>query len=77
MLIDGEMDETQEKKWITIYRCMQRRFHSYFLIGLLFSGFIFSLLDILSPPVRICVNPNKPRRLQQQKLLKKKPTIRK
>ena len=73
MLIDGDMDETQEKKWIVIYRCMQRKFHSYFLIGLLFSGFVFSLLDILSPPVRVCVSPNKPR-LQQQKLVAKKKT---
>jgi nitrate/nitrite transporter NarK len=57
MLIDGDMDEKQEKQWITIYRCMQRQFWSSFLIGLLFSGFVFSLLDILSPPVMICVNP--------------------
>ena len=67
MLTDGDMDEAQEKKWITIYRCMQRRFHSNFLIGLLFSGFVLSMLDILSPPVKICVNPRK----TQQKLVKK------
>lgn len=71
MLIDGDMDETQDKKWVKVYRCMQRRFHSYFLIGLLFSGFIFNLLDIMSPPVRVCINANK---LQQQKPKKKTST---
>lgn len=70
MLIDGDMDEKQEKKWISIYRCMQRGFWSHFLIGLLFSGFVFSLLDIMSPPITVCMNP-KARKQQQQKLLKK------
>lgn len=56
MLIDGDLDDAQEKKWIDIYRCMQRSFWSYFLIGLLFSGFVFSLLDILTPPIRVCVH---------------------
>jgi len=70
MLIDGDMDETQEKKWITIYRCMQKNFHSYFLFGLLFSGLVFSLLDIISPPVMVCVNPKR-RKQQEKKLLKK------
>jgi len=69
MLIDGDMDETQEKKWITIYRCMQKNFYTYFLFGLLLSGFVFSLLDIISPPMMVCVNP-KPRK-QQKKFLKK------
>lgn len=57
MLLDGDMDEIQEKKWISIYRCMQKSFWSSFLMGLLISGFVFSLLDALSPPIRICVNP--------------------
>lgn len=57
MLVDGDMDEAQEKKWITIYRCMQRKFHSSFLMGLLFSGFVFTMLDTLSPPVRVCFRP--------------------
>lgn len=69
MLIDGDMDETQEKQWIKIYRCMQRSFNSYFLMGLLFSGFVFSLLDIISPPVMVCLNSKS--RKQQKKILKK------
>lgn len=59
MLIDAEMDETQDKKWVEIYRCMQRNFWSYFLMGLLVSGFVFSMLDILTPPIQICINPKK------------------
>lgn len=59
MLIDGDLDDKQEKKWITIYRCMQKSFWGHFLTGLLFFGFVFSLLDIVSPPVRVCINPKK------------------
>lgn len=70
MLIDGDMDDAQEKKWIEIYRCMQKSFWSSFLMGLLFSGFVFSMLDILSPPMKICVREKN----QQQK---KKPTNKK
>lgn len=57
MLTDGDMDETQEKKWITIYRCMQRKFNSSFLMGLLFAGFVLTMLDTLSPPIRVCFRP--------------------
>lgn len=55
MLIDGDLDDLQEKKWIAIYRCMQKQFWSSFLMGLLLSGFLFSLLDIISPPMRVCM----------------------
>ena len=70
MLVDGGMDETQQKKWVEIYRCMQKSFWSYFLIGLLFSGFVFSLLDIISSPVRVCVRvkpEKKPRKVKNKK----------
>jgi hypothetical protein len=66
MLLDGDMDETQERKWIAIYRCMQKSFWSWFLMGLLISGFVFSLLDAISPPIRICVQPS---------IAKKKPSL--
>lgn len=59
MLIDGDLDDMQEQKWITIYRCMQKSFWGHFLMGLLFFGFVFNLLDIISPPVRVCINPKK------------------
>lgn len=72
MLLDGDMDETQEKKWIEIYRCMQKSFWSSFLMGLLFSGFVFSLLDAFSPPIRICINPSAMTSTKKKVLIKKK-----
>lgn len=71
MLVDGDMDDAQQKKWVDIYRCMQRSFWSYFLIGLLFSGFMFSLLDIISPPIKVCVNPKKQNKKQKVSKSKK------
>lgn len=56
MLLDGDMDMQQEKKWIGIYRCMQRSYWSYFLYGLLTAAFLFCLLDIATPP-RSCLIP--------------------
>lgn len=66
MLIDGDLDDAQEKKWISIYRCMQKQFWSFFLMGLIFSGFLFSLLDLVSPPIRICVLPKKTNKKKQR-----------
>lgn len=72
MLLDGDMDEQQEKKWVGIYRCMQKSFWSYFLIGLLTSGFLFTILDIIMPPMTVCMIPNKKKYSSSSQQQKKK-----
>ena len=69
LINEAELDENQDKKWFTLYRCMQVSFWGHFLMGLLFSAFIFQMLDIVSPPIHVCINPTSP---PLTKLLKKK-----
>lgn len=72
MLLDGDLDDAQEKDWVGIYRCMQKTFWSKFLMGLLVSGFVLSMLDILTPPVRVCVANQKQKPKQKPKNNKSK-----
>lgn len=70
MLLDGDLDDAQEKQWVGIYRCMQKTFWSKFLMGLIVSGFVLSMFDLMTPPMRVCVK-------QQQQQKKKQKTTNK
>jgi hypothetical protein len=55
MLLDGNLDSEDVKDWYRSYQCMDKQFHLYFIMGFLLMGVLLYMIDIISPPYRVCV----------------------